>query len=321
MVAFAGALAGVARLAVARGRVTHLAFLWLGAAGSGGDALKGLQSGLRDLGYQEGRNLVIDYYYADGDPARLAELATTAVALHPDVIVTAGGLATTALAKATKTIPIVTVNGDPVGLGFAASLSHPGGNITGLSVYVSYELAGKLIQLLREMAPNTRRIAVLAAGLPASMARGEITQMRSAAQHMGAGVTVEQYLMANAADLSSPLAAMLRTKPDALIVDYDPILDASRARVFALADGLPTICGGPQFAEAGCLMSYGASIFDIYVRAASYIDRILKGAKPSDLPIELPAKFELVINMKTAKALGLTVPPLLLARADRVIEE
>ena len=184
MVAFAGALAGVARLAVARGRVPHLAFLWLGAAGSGGDALKGLQSGLRDLGYQEGRNLVIDYYYADGDPARLAELATTAVALHPDVIVTAGGLATTALAKATKTIPIVTVNGDPVGLGFAASLAHPGGNITGLSVYVSYELAGKLIQLLREMAPNTRRIAVLAAGLPASMAR----KVHCACNELGSGL-------------------------------------------------------------------------------------------------------------------------------------
>lgn len=320
MVAFAGALAGAARFAAAQGRVPHLAYLWLGAAGSGGDALKGFLSGLRDLGYHEGRNLVIDYYYAGGDPARLAELATAAVALHPDVIVTAGGLATTALAKATRTIPIVTVNGDPVGLGFAASLAHPGGNITGLSVYVSYAPAGKLIQLLREMAPNTRRIAVLFAGLPASMALGETTQMRSAAQHMGAGVTVEQYLMANAADLSSTFAAMLRTKPDALIVDYDPILDANRAQVFALADGLPTICGGPQFAEAGCLMSYGASIFDIYVRAASYVDRILKGAKPGDLPIELPDKFELVVNLKTAKRLGLTVPPLLMAQADKVIE-
>ena len=145
MVAFAGALAGAARLApAAQDRVPHLAFPWLGAAGSGGDALKGLLSGLRDLGYQEGRNLVIDYYYAGGDPARLAELATAAVALHPDVIVTSGGLTTTALAKATRTIPIVSVNGDPVGMGFATSLAHPGGNITGLSVYVSNELAGKL---------------------------------------------------------------------------------------------------------------------------------------------------------------------------------
>ena len=144
--------------------------------------------------------------------------------------------------------------------------------------------------------------------------------MRSAAQRLGAGVTVEPYMMANAAELSSTFAAMLRTKPDALVVDYDPILDANSARVFALADGLPTICGGPQFAEAGCLMSYGASIFDIYVRAASYVDRILKGTKPDDLPIEQPTKFELVINLKTAKALGLTVPQSLFAFADKVIE-
>jgi len=278
-------------------------------------------SGLRDFGYQEGHDLAIDYYYAGGDAAQLAGLATAAVALQPDVIVTAGGLTTTALAKATKTIPIITVNGDPVGLGFAESLAHPGGNITGLSVYVSYELAGKLIQLLREMAPNTRRIAVLAAGLPAPMALGEITQMRAAALRLGDGVTVEQYLMANAADLSSTFAEMLRTRPDALVIDYDPILDANRARVFALAGGLPTICGGPQFAEAGCLMSYGVSIFDLFVRVASYADRILKGSKPADLPIELPTKFELVINLKTAKTLSLTVPPLLLAQADKILEE
>lgn len=320
MVAFTGALAGAARLAAAQGRAPHLAYFWLGSAGSDGDTLKGLLSGLRDLGYQEGRNLVIDYYYAGGDPARLAELATAAVALHPDVIVTAGGFATRTAAKATRTIPIVAVNGDPVGGGFAASLAHPGGNITGLSVQVSYELAGKWIQLLREMAPNTRRIAVLFAGTLGSYALNEITQMRAAARRLGAGVTIEQYLTANAADLSSTFAAMLRTKPDALAVDYDPLLDANRAQVFALANGLPTICGGREFVEAGCLMSYGASIFDIYVRAASYVGRILKGAKPGDLPIELPTKFELVINMKTAKALGLTVPPLLMVQADKVIE-
>ncbi len=320
MVAFAGALAGAARLAAAQGRVPHLAYFWLGAAGSDGDTLKGLLSGLHDLGYQEGRNLVIDYYYAGGDPARLAELAAAAVALHPDVIVTAGGFATRTLAKLTSTIPIVSVNGDPVGMGFAASLAYPGGNITGLSVQVSYEIAGKWIQLLREMAPNTRRIAVLFAGTLGSWASNETTQMRAAAQQMGAGVTIESYLMANAADLSSTFAAMLRTKPDALVVDNDPLLDANRARVFALAGRLPTFCGSPVFAEAGCLMSYGASIFDIYVRAAGYVDRILKGAKPADLPIEQPTKFELVINLKTAKALGLAVPQSLFAFADKVIE-
>jgi putative ABC transport system substrate-binding protein len=322
MVAFTGALAGVAPLAAAQGRVPHLAFLWLGAAGTGGDTLRGLLSGLRDLGYQEGRNLVIDYYYAGGDPARLAELAAAAVALDPDVIVTAAVPPTRALAKATRTIPIVSVNGDPEGPGFAASLAHPGGNITGLSTQVSYDIAGKWIQLLREMTPNTRRIALLSAGAPpSSYTLNEIAEMRAAAQHMGAGVTIEQYVTANAAELSSTFAAMLRTKPDALVVDYSPLLEASGAQVFALAAGLPTICGGRQFAEAGCLMSYGANIFDLYVRAAGYVDRILKGAKPGDLPIELPTKFELVINMKTAKALGLTVPRLLLVQADKVIEE
>ena len=227
---------------------------------------------------------------------------------------------TASVAKLTRTIPIVSVNGDPVGLGFAASLAHPGGNITGLSAQVSYALAGKWIQLLREMAPNTRRIAVLQAGALGSYNLGEITQMRAAAQRLGGGVTIEPYSTADAAGLSSTFAAMLRTKPDALVVDNDALLDANSARVFALADGLPTICSGPQFAEAGCLMSYGASIFDIYVRAASYVDRILKGAKPGDLPIELPDKFELVVNLKTAKRLGLTVPPSLLVQADKVIE-
>jgi putative ABC transport system substrate-binding protein len=285
VVAFTGALVTAARLAAAQGRVPHLALLWQGAAGSGGDTLKGLLSGLHDLGYQEGRNLVINYYYAGGDPARLAELAAAAVALQPDVIVTGGGLATTALAKATRTIPIVTVNGDPVGLGFAASLADPGGNMTGLSVQVSYELAGKWIQLLREMAPNTRRIAVLSGGAPSTYFLSEMTQMRAAAQSLGAGVTVEQYSFGDAGELSSTFAAMLRTRPDGLVVDNTPLLASIAARVVTLAGGLPTISGSLEFAKAGGLMSYGASIFDIYVHVGGYVDRILKGAKPGDLPI------------------------------------
>jgi putative tryptophan/tyrosine transport system substrate-binding protein len=138
---------------------------------------------------------------------------------------------------------------------------------------------------------------------------------------MGAGITIEQYSIRDAAELSSTFASMLRAKPDALVLDNTPLLVSIAPRVFALADGLPTICGSAEFTNAGGLMSYGASIFDVFVRAASYVDRILKGAKPGDLPIELPDKFELVINLKTAKALGLTVPPLLLAQADKVIEE
>jgi putative tryptophan/tyrosine transport system substrate-binding protein len=279
-----------------------------------------LRSGLRDLGYQEGRNLVIDRYYADGDPARLAALAAAAVAEHPDVFVTQGGVATASVAQQTRTIPIVTVDGDLVGQGFAASLAHPGGNITGLSTLVSYGLAGKWIQLLREIVPNMRRIALLAGGGASSYEAGTITEMRAAAKHIDAGITIEQYSIGDAAELSSTFAAMFRAKPDALVVANTPLLASIAARIFSLADGLPTMGGQREFAEAGCLMSYGARIFDLEVRAASYVDRILKGAKPGDLPIELPDKFELVLNLKTAKALGLIVPPLLMAEADKVIE-
>jgi putative tryptophan/tyrosine transport system substrate-binding protein len=321
IVASAGAVVAAARPAAAQGRVPHIAYFWLGSAGSDGpENLGGLRSGLRDLGYQEGRNLVIDRYYADGDPARLAALAAAAVAGHPDVFVTEGGIATASVAKLTKTIPIVSVNGDPVGLGFAASLAHPGGNITGPSIQISIGLAVKWIQLLREISPNTRRIAVLAEAVPSLHAIGDITQLRAAAQRMGAGVAIEKYSIGNAAELASTFAAMLRAKPDALLVANDPLLASIAARIFALADGLPTICGQREFAEAGCLMSYGARIFDIQVRAAGYVDRILKGANPGDLPIELPDKFELVVNLKTAEALGITVPPLLMTQADKVIE-
>jgi putative tryptophan/tyrosine transport system substrate-binding protein len=320
MAALSGALVAAARVAAAQGRIPHLAYFWLGSAGSDGETLGGLRSGLRDLGYQEGRNLVIDRYYADGNLARLAGLAAAAVAEHPDVFVTEGGVATASVAKLTRTIPIVTVNGDPVGFGFAASLAHPGGNITGMSIQNSYGLAVKWIQLLREIAPNTRRIAVLAEAVRSLHAIGDITKLLAAAQHLGAGITIERYSIADAAELPSSFASMLRAKPDALVVANDPLLASIATRIFALADGLPTICGQREFAEAGCLMSYGARIFDIEVRAAGYVDRILKGAKPGDLPIELPDKFELVVNLKTAKALGLTAPPLLLAQADRVIE-
>ncbi len=229
MAAFACGLVAVTRLAVAQGRVPHIAYFWLGSAGSDGEILGGLRSGLHDLGYQEGRNLVIDGYYADGDPARLAELAAAAIAEHPDVFVTEGGIATATVAKLTQTIPIVSVNGDPVGLGFAASLAHPGGNITGLSIEASYELAGKWIELLREMIPNARRIAVLFGASPASRETGTITEMRAAAQHLGAGITIEQYSISDAAELPSTFATMLRTKPGALVVDNTPLL-ASIAR-------------------------------------------------------------------------------------------
>jgi putative ABC transport system substrate-binding protein len=314
-----GTVVGIAPTANAQDRVPHIAYFWLGRAGSDGETRAGLQTGLSKLGYRESRNIIVDWRYADGDQERLVELAAASVAGNPDLIVAVGGVVTRSIAKLTKTIPIVAVNASPVEQGFAANLAHPGGNITGLTVQVGPELAGKWIELLREIVPGVRRVAMLANALSA-FSLEEVAQMRVATKRLGDGMTVAPYSIRNATDLPSVFATMLDAKPDALVVDDDPLLIANAVEIVALADRLPTICGLREFADAGGLISYGASIFDIWRRAGTYIDRILKGAKPADLPIEQPTKFELIINLKTAKALGLAVPPLLLAQADEVIQ-
>jgi putative ABC transport system substrate-binding protein len=317
--ALGGTLVGSVRFVVAETKPPHLVYIWFGMAGSDGDTLKGFQVGLHEIGYREGRDILVDYRYADGNEKRLADLAAAAVAEQPDVIVTPGSAVTQSVAKLTATIPIVSVSGDPAGSGFIASLARPGGNITGLTIQVGPDLAGKWLELLVEIVPRARHIAFLRNALNL-VAPAELVLMRAAAERQGGNFTIDDYPVRGTAELPSIFATMLRTKPDALIVDNDPLLVSKAADVVPLAAGLPVISAGRDFAYAGGLLTYGASSFDVWRRAGSYIDRILKGAKPADLPVEQPTKFELVINLKTAKALGLSVPQSLLAGADEVIE-
>jgi putative ABC transport system substrate-binding protein len=315
-VAAAGALIGTARFTLAESRVPHLVYLWLGPTGSDGPSRKGLQAGLHKLGYQEGQNIRVDYRYAAGNEARLAELAAAAVTEHPDIIVTPGTLVTRSVARQTTTIPIVSISGDPVGSGFIASLARPGGNITGLTVSVGPEIAGKWLQLIVEMVPGARRIAILRNALNPSGA--QLILMRAAADQLGGNIAFDEYPIRAAAELGTALDAIARAKPDAVIVDNDPLLASKAAEIAAMK--LAAISGSREFTDAGLLVTYGANIFDVYYRSASYVDRILKGDKPADLPVQQPVKFELVVNLKTAKTIGLTVPPRILDLADEAIE-
>jgi putative tryptophan/tyrosine transport system substrate-binding protein len=301
--------------APAQKRVPHIVYLWLGPAGSDTkESLPGFQAGLADLGYLEGRNIIIDYRYADGSEARLSEVAAEAIAQRPDLIYAIGPVVSRAVARFTKTIPIVSFTGDPVAIGLASSLSRPGGNVTGMAV-MAEGMAGKWLELLRELVSSPRRVAVLRNALsPASAAQ----KLKSVAERLVNAPTVEEYLVRNADELVLTLEAIRRAKPDALVVDNEPLLVARANDVAAV--GLPAISGSREFVVAGLLASYGSRIFEVFRRSVIYVDRILKGARPEDLPIEQPSKFELVINLKTARTLGLTISPLILARADEVIE-
>ncbi|MBL6614700.1 MAG: ABC transporter substrate-binding protein [Reyranella sp.] len=301
----------------AQKRVPHVVYLWLGAPGSDGSTGKGFRTGLAELGYQAGRNLKLDERYANGSEARLAELAASAIAAQPDLIVTTGTVVTSIVAKLTRTVPIVSVTGDPVGSGFIASLAHPGGNITGMAITTGPELAEKWLELLSEIAPSARRIAMLRNARNLNSA-AQLLQMRAAEAHRAIGRTIDEFAVNEAADLPSILVAIRQAKPDAIVVDNEPFIQSKRADIVAL--GLLAISGSRDFTDAGLLASYGSSIFDVYRRISSYVDRILKGAKPAELPVQQPTTYELVVNLKTAKALRLTIPPSILARADEVIE-
>jgi putative ABC transport system substrate-binding protein len=273
---------------------------------------------LRELGWSEGRNVAILYRWADGRAERSAEIAAEIVRLKVDVIVTAGTTSVVAAKQATSAIPIVfAAAGDPVGTGLVGSLSRPGGNVTGLSNQ-STDLAGKQVELLRGVVPDLRRLAILAnAGAPNAVP--EISEVQAAARTLG--LEVVSFEIRRAEDIASAFEA-LTGRADALYVVIDPLINTNRVRINALALGarMPTIQGIREYVEAGGLMSYGPSFSDLYRRAADYVDKILRGAKPGDLPVEQPTKFELIINLKTAKALGLEISPTLLARADEVIE-
>jgi putative ABC transport system substrate-binding protein len=272
---------------------------------------------LRELGWIEGRTVAIEYRWAEGRTERFAEIAAELVGLKVSVIVTVGA-AVAAVKQATSVIPIVfAVAADPLGAGLVASLARPGGNVTGLSLQFT-DVAGKRLGLLREVVPSVRRLAILA-NIGYAAAVLEMREAQATARTLALEVaTVE---IRRAEDIA-PAFESLKGRADALYVCADPLVTTNRIRINALALGarLPTMHSIREYAEAGGLMSYGANFPDLFRRAADYVDKILKGAKPADLPVEQPTKFELVINLKTAKALGLTVPPTLLARADELIE-
>jgi putative ABC transport system substrate-binding protein len=277
------------------------------------------RQGLRELGYVEGQNIAIEHRAPDWKYERLPALAAELVRLKVDVIVAASPPATKAAQQATSTIPIVfTVSGDPVAEGFVASLARPGGNLTGLAT-ISPELVGKQLEMLKAVAPKVSRVAVLQNPDQPSHARAVQLAEEPARAH---GVQLQVVKARTPSEIDAALAAMRSQRAGGLLVMRDAVFRAQRAQIVGLAakSRLPAVYGLREEAEAGGLMAYGSSVPQLFRRAATYVDKILKGAKPADLPVEQPTKFELVINMKTAKRLGLTVPQSLLLQADLVIE-
>jgi putative ABC transport system substrate-binding protein len=300
-------------------KVPRIGFLGNSTAALEANLVGPFREGLRELGYVEGRNILIEYRWAEGKNERLPALIAELIALKVDVIVTAGTPAALAVKKATTSIPLVMAAvGDPIGVGLVASLARPGGNVTGLSA-IAPELEGKRLELLREVVPKLSHIAVLW-NPDNPFQPGSLKETRAAAQVLG--IKVQLLGVRTAEDFPAAFAAILKERPDALLVLADRIFLHNRARIvdFEAKRRLPGMYPYRELVEAGGLMSFGPSYADMHRRAATYVDKILKGAKPADLPVEQPTKFDLVINLKTAKALGLTIPPSLLGRADEVIQ-
>jgi putative ABC transport system substrate-binding protein len=273
------------------------------------------RQGLRDHGYVEGQNIVVEWRAADGRPERAKALAAELVQLHVDIIVANLTPAVQAAKDATSTIPIVMASaGDPVGTGFVASLAHPGGNITGMTG-ISAELSGKRVELLRELVPGLTRVGLLV-NPTNPFARPFVEETRVAAKRAGVQLRVVDVRLSQ--ELDPALGALVKWRAGAVIVDG--ALTAWRAAELALQHRLPSLSNQRQFVDAGGLMSHGAQLANLHRRAASYVDRILKGASPASLPVERPTQFELVVNRKTATALGLIIPPAVLLRADQIID-
>ena len=294
-----------------------IGMLAAGTRASNGQWYAALVDRLRELGWIEGRTVAFEYRFAEGRPERFAEIATEFVNSNVDVIVT-GGNAVSAVRQATSTIPIVfALAVDPVGSGFVNSLSRPGGNVTGLSLQ-GPDLAGKRLELLRELAPGRRRLAILVnVGYPAT--REELAQVQTAARALGLEFAV---LEIRRAEDIAPAFDGAKGRADALYVIGDALTTANVVLItkLALDAGLPAISSYREFAVSGGLIAYGPSVPALFQRAADVVDKILRGAKPADIPVQQPTKFDLVINLKSGKALGLTVPQTLLATADEIIE-
>jgi len=299
------------------GKKAHIGYLSFRSGPSHLD--EAFRQGLRELGYIEGQNISIEYRWADWKPDRLSASAAELVRLNVEVIVaTPGGNVAPAARKATSTIPIVFTSGDPVKAGLVSRLDRPGGNLTGVHILTS-ELEAKRLELLKEALPQVSRVAVLT-NLAKPSLSAHLKDLEAAAPTLR--VKLQVLDVRERQKIDDAFVAMTRERVGALLVMSEPMFYAQRERIVDLAarTRLPAIYEWRDFAESGGLMSYGASITDMYRRLASYVDKILNGAKPGDLPVEQPTKFELVINLKTAKVLGLTIPPSLILRADQVIE-
>jgi putative ABC transport system substrate-binding protein len=312
-------VASVAAEAQPATKIPRIGHLFFGTPRSDPAAVEGLRRGLRDLGYVENQNIVIEYRYAEGKPERLPRLIGELINLKVDVLLAQGTAVTAAAKQGTTTTPVVSVTLDPVGSGLVQSLARPGGNITGLSFAHGENFTGKWLGLVKEMVPEATRVGII--WNPANKTgAADVKEMEALAPKLG--LRLSSHPVQSPEEIDAVFSTVTRAHVAALIVETDPFVVDQRARIvrLAAASRIPTIYGLREFVEAGGLMSYGANLFDLWRRTALYVDKILKGTKPADLPIEQSTKFELVINLKTAKMLGLTIPPSLLLQADQVIE-
>ena len=298
-------------------KIPRIGVLSAGSRSSASSRIEAFRQGLRVLGYTEGQNIIIEFRYAEGETKRFADLAAELIGLKPDVIVTSSGAGALATKSATRTIPIVfTSVGDPVGDGLVANLSRPGGNITGLT-NLSLDLGGKRLELLRESFPNVIRVAYL--WNPDRPGTG-FDDIQNAARRMA--VKLQSLEVRSGVDFDKAFDTALRERSQALMTLANPLFNTHQNQIieFVTKNRLPAIFHAGEFVDAGGLMSYAPDFLATYRRAATYVDKILKGANPANLPVEQPTKFEFVVNLKAAKQIGVTIPPNVLLRADRVIK-
>jgi putative tryptophan/tyrosine transport system substrate-binding protein len=299
-------------------KIPRLGFLSAVSASGSETSLEAFRQGLREFGYIEGKTIIIDYRWGEGKLDRIPELATELVNLRVDIIVTVGMPSVLAAKQATNTIPIVTANADNlVEAGVVASLARPGGNVTG-STRVDADFSGKRVELLKETFPKLSRLAVLSHGALGGD-QEELQDTQAAARTLG--VEIQSLRVQEPKQFSGAYAEMIKRRADALIFFTSAFTALHRRELVELAmkNRLPTMCAGAAWNDVGCLISYGPNVTELYRRAAVFVDKILKGTKPADIPVEQPTKFEFIVNLKTAKQLGLTIPPNVLARADKVM--
>jgi putative tryptophan/tyrosine transport system substrate-binding protein len=318
-ITFLGSVAAAWPLAAsAQSKIPRIGFMGNSTAALEANLVDAFREGLREHGYEEGRNIVIEYRWADGKYDQFPALVAELIAAKVDAIVTAGTPAALAVKRATTTVPLVMVAvGDPVGTGLVPSLARPGGNLTGLSS-IAPDLEGKRLQLLREVVPALSHVAMFINSLNSF----HVSSMRQARAAQAMGIKLQLHDIRKSEDLDDAFAAIRKERPDALLILADRVFLHNRERMmdFTKEQRLPNVNAYKELVEVGGLMSYGPSYEDMHKRAAIYIDKILKGAKPADLPIEQPSKFTFIVNLKAAKALGVTVPSQLLGLADQLIE-